>query len=203
VLGGQRPAGGFVPSGIGGYVSPAAAPEFDLAEARHLLAEAGFPAGEGFPVFELSTWTNVAVLEAIQSMWKQHLGIEVRLALREARVHLTNLAAGGYDLAFITAIPDVADAADLLENLRTGAPANYPGWSSPSYDAALEAAAAAATAPARLHALAAADRLLLAETPLAPLYFNTRNFLVSPRVQGWREDALWNRFYLDVRLAAP
>ncbi len=203
VLGGQRPAGGFVPSGLGGYVSPAASPDFDPAEARRLLAEAGFPGGEGLPVFELSTWTNVAVLETIQSMWKQHLGIDVRLALREARVHLANLATGGYDLAFITAIPDVADAADLLENLRTGAPANYPGWSLPAFDAALEAAATAETAPARLHALAEAERLLLAGTPLAPLYFSTRNFLVSPRVQGWREDALWNRFYLDVKLGAP
>ncbi len=203
VLGGQRPAATYIPSGIGGYVAPAAPTSHDPAAARRLLAEAGFPGGTGFPTLEFTTWTNIAALETIQAMWKQELGIEVRLALREARVHLANLSSGNYDIAFATAIPDVADAAEVLDAFRAGAPANYPQWRSPAFAAALETAAGAPTATARLNALGEAERLLLADAPVAPLYFSTRNYLVSPRVQGWREDTLWNRFYLDVRVAPP
>lgn len=202
VLGGQRPATSHVPPGLGGYVPPARESQHNPAEARRLLAEAGYSGGEGFPALELTTWTAVPVLETIQAMWKEELGINVRLGLREARVHLASLASGDYDVAFITSIPDVADAADVLENLRTGSTENYPQWSSPKYDATLNAAAQAPTAPGRLRLLKAAELLLLDEATVAPLYYNTRNFLVNPRVQGWREDALWNRFYLDVRLRA-
>jgi oligopeptide transport system substrate-binding protein len=203
VLGGQRSAATYVPSGIGGYIPPAAPFSHDPAAARRLLAAAGFPGGAGFPTLEFTTWTNVTALETIQAMWKQELGIDVRLALREARVHLTNLSAGNYDIAFATAIPDVADAAEVLDAFRAGSPANYPHWQSAAFEAALETAAAAPNATARLSALGEAERLLLADAPVAPLYFSTRNYLVSPRVQGWREDTLWNRFYLDVRIAAP
>ncbi len=201
VRGGQRPATSQVPPGLGGYTPPATGPISDPVAARRLLSDAGFPGGAGFPTLELTTWTNVPVLETIQAMWKEELGIDVRLGLREARVHLANLASGDYDVAFITEIPDVADAAEVLENLRTGALANYPRWSSPRYDATLDAAARAPTPAERLRLLAEAEALLLNEAAVAPLYFNTRNFLVYPRVKGWREDALWNRFYLDVRLS--
>jgi ABC-type transport system substrate-binding protein len=41
---------------------------------------------------------------------------------------------------------------------------------------------------------------LLEELPVVPLYFNSQDYLVAPRVTGWRQDALWNRFYEDVTL---
>ena len=203
VLGGQRVAHTFVPPGLGGHRPPPSEVRFDPDEARRLLADAGFPAGRGFPRLELATWTNPAVAEALQAMWKRELGIEIAIGQREARVHLAALASGDYDLGFMTAIPDVADPADLLGNLRTGAPANYPQWHDAAYDAALDHAAAATTASERLERLAAAETRLLAQRPVSPLYFNTRNFLVSPRVSDWHEDALWNRFYSGVRLRAP
>lgn len=56
---------------------------FDVEAAQHLLAEAGYPDGEGFPVFEL--WIRspepymVTLCEAIQARWKERLGINVEL----------------------------------------------------------------------------------------------------------------------------
>ena len=171
-------------------------------EARRLLAEAGFAEGKNFPALELSSWPiGPPVVEAVQQMWKQELGIEVRLVTREAKVHVTALRQGQYDIGFITAIPDVPDAANVLADFATGAAGNFPHWSDQTFDGLL---AKADQDPAeRTRRLQAAEARLLAESPVAPLYFNARNWLMSTRVQGWKSDALWTRFYLNVELSNP
>ncbi|MFZ9683684.1 MAG: peptide ABC transporter substrate-binding protein, partial [Cephaloticoccus sp.] len=95
--GGQVPAYQFVPPGLGGYV-PGPRLEEDAAEARRLLAEAGYPGGAGFPDLELAGWSETPVLEAVQAMWLRELGIRVRLGVRDAKVHLTALTTGDYDI---------------------------------------------------------------------------------------------------------
>jgi oligopeptide transport system substrate-binding protein len=143
------------------------------------------------------------VLEAVQQMWREELGIDVAIAIREARVHLAALTEGDYDVAFITAIPDVADSAQLLGDFTTASPENYPQWRDAAFDQAFESARAASDAAARETALLAAERRLLDAAAVAPVYFNTKIWLMSPRVQGWQEDGLWSRCYHQIRLAAP
>jgi oligopeptide transport system substrate-binding protein len=181
---GQQPALSFVPIGLGGY-QPATRLHEDVAEARRLLAEAGFPEGRGFPALELSTWpVSTAQLEAIQQMWRERLGISVTLLQREARTHIAALAAGDFDLSLYIAIPDYNSAADLLERFTTGNANNYPRWSDADYDRLVGAGR-----------LAEAETRLLDALPVIPLYFNTKNFLLRPTVRGWQEDALWTRYY--------
>jgi oligopeptide transport system substrate-binding protein len=189
---GQKPAYNFVPRGLGGF-QPAGRLAEDAAEARRLLAAAGFPDGKGFPKLELSTWSaNVPVLEAVQQMWREHLGIEVALVQREARTHLASLAAGSFDLGFAPAIPDYDSAADLLERFTTENANNYPHWSDAEYDQFV-----AKSGPD----LAKAETRLLEALPVIPLYFNTKNFLLRPAVRGWKEDPLWTRYYDHLSLA--
>ncbi|MBL9216614.1 MAG: peptide ABC transporter substrate-binding protein [Opitutaceae bacterium] len=198
--GGQHPAYSFLPPGLGGYQDADRITE-DAAEARRLLAEAGFPGGAGFPVLEVTSWwASSAVLEAIQQMWRRELGIEVTLAQREARAHLAAMAAGDYAIAFVTAIPDCNSVTDLLTDLTSGNPGNYPRWSNPDYDRLVTEGSRLNSASNRLAAYQAAERLLLADSPVIPLYFNTQNFLVQPRVKVWQTDRLWTRFYKDVTL---
>ncbi len=197
--GGLTAAYHFVPPGLGGH-APTSRLREDAGEARRLLAAAGFPGGQGFPRLELTGWTQTVVLEAVQAMWKKELGIEVRIAVREARVHLASLRQGTYDIGFMTAIPDVADPANLLAELRSDSAANLPQWRDPTFDALLAEAEAAPTATARQSRLAAAEARVTAECPVAPLYYNARNYLLSPAVQGWREDAIWTRYYKGVTL---
>lgn len=94
--GGQKPATGYVPEGLflsdgrefrevaGDYgIDPNKA---QVEEARKLLAEAGYPNGEGFPTLELvynTSENHKAIAEAIQEMWKQNLGINVTLTNQE------------------------------------------------------------------------------------------------------------------------
>jgi oligopeptide transport system substrate-binding protein len=186
---GQRPALSFVPPGLGRF-QPAGALGENLDEARRLLAAAGFPDGRGFPKLELSTWSvSTPQLEAIQQMWRDRLGIEVAIVQREARTHLAALAAGDFDIGFATAIPDYNSATDLLDHFTSGHPGNYPHWDNAAFD--------------RLVAgdrLPEAEKLLLDEMPVIPLYFNAKNFLLRPAVHGWQEDALWTRYYQNVSL---
>ena len=170
-------------------------------EARRLLAEAGFPGGRGFPRLELSSWAiTPTVLEAMQQMWRQELGIEIGLSQREGKVHLAALAAGNYDLGFMPAIADYNDAASLFEDLTAGAAGNYPHWASADYDALVLAAGRESDTARRSALYREAEVLLLRELPVIPLYFNSQNFLLSPRVRGWQADQLWNRFYNTIRL---
>ncbi|HEY0969105.1 MAG TPA: peptide ABC transporter substrate-binding protein [Opitutaceae bacterium] len=193
----QVPTSTYVSPSLGGYRGPTS-PTGSLDEARNLLAAAGFPGGAGFPRLVVSTWTSPQVIEAIQQMWRRELGVQVDLLQREARVHLAALRSGDYDIGFMTSIPDVADPAKTLEEFRTGQPGNYPRWSSPEFDTVLASAQTAPDAATRLERLAAAEQILLEAQPVAPLYFNVKNFLISPGVKGWQEDGLWTRFYRDV-----
>ncbi len=175
-------------------------PRLDPPLAARFLAEAGFPGGKNFPRFELTAWSpsQVAVLEALQAMWREHLGIDVTIAIREAKIHLSSLAAGTYDIAFVTTLIDVADATAVLSDFMTGAPGNYPHWSDADYDARLTLLTATRDPGARAALQAQADEHLLREAVVAPLYLNTRTWLMSPRVHGWSEDAYWTRNYNGV-----
>ncbi len=196
--GAQRPALSFIPPGLGGYTATAQLRP-DAAAARALLAEAGFPDGKGFPKLEVAAWNvNPAILEALQQMWRHELGIETAIVQREGKVHMAAVIAGDFAIALMPAIPDYDDAAALFDELTTGATGNFGRWSNARYDE-LAQRARRETDPSRRTALyRAAEEVLLAELPVVPLYFNAQDYLVVPRVSGWRQDALWNRFYEDV-----
>lgn len=205
--GGQTPAKNFCPVPIDTplLLEPSIwAPRLDPPLAARFLAEAGFPGGKNFPRCELTAWSpsQVPVLEALQAMWREHLGIEVTIAIREAKIHLSALAAGTYDIAFVTTLVDVADATAVLSEFTTGAPGNYPHWSDADYDARLARLTATRDPGARATLQAQADDHLLREAVVAPLYLNTRTWLMSPRVHGWSEDAFWTRHYHGVRMDA-
>ena len=133
-------------------------------------------------------------------MWRRELGLDVAIAIREARVHWNALRAGDYDIAYVSAIPDVADTAQMLGDFVTGAPDNYPHWSDAAYDQSIAAAMTLVDRQARADAFVVAEQHLLAAAPLTPIYFNTKIWLMSPRVRGWQEDGLWTRCYQNIYL---
>ena len=205
--GGQLPATTFAPPSLldrdGSPSRPPSTP--DVNTARDLLAAAGFAAGRGFPRLELTAWSQSQspVLEAIQAMWRTELGIEVSLVIHEAKIHHAALASGTYDIAFATTAPllDLADPLDLLANFTAIGANNYPRWKNADYEALLASATTTTDLVRQTTLLVSADSLLAAEAPVAPLYFNTRTWLMSPRVRDWREDPLWTRDYTAVHLA--
>ncbi|NIO08257.1 MAG: peptide ABC transporter substrate-binding protein, partial [Deltaproteobacteria bacterium] len=91
--GGEQPTKSWIPPGMLAY-SKEIGLAYDPGEARRLLAEAGYPNGEGFPEVALgynTDETHKTVAEAIQGMWKKNLGVLVRLENQEWKVYLSRL----------------------------------------------------------------------------------------------------------------
>jgi ABC-type oligopeptide transport system substrate-binding subunit len=141
---GGVPSAHFVPAGHTGYPTPDAAPRHDVAEARRLLAAAGFPEGKGFPrlVYLLNTDEgHLRIAREVCRQWKDALGIEAVPEAVEWQGFLERTQSGDYDVSRAGWIADVPDPANYLHMFRTGDPDNRTGWSDPRYDRLLEVAA--------------------------------------------------------------
>jgi len=179
-----------------------------IAAARSALAEAGFPDGKGFPSLEVTGWSpTTPILDAIQAMWQENLGIHVQILYREARVHIAAVRAGNYDIGIVALIPSVEDPSLALEEFTTGHPTNYSHWSDPEFDRLIAAAETDTDAEQRDNDLLAAETLLMNAAPVAPLYYNAKNWLMRTEIRGWQENPLWVRDYprlwLDRRSKKP
>ena len=172
--------------------------ERNLARARLLLKEAGFPEGKNFPTLELSSWTNTTLLEAIQATLKRDLNISVTINLQEARVHLAALQSGNYSIGLMTLIPDVADPLEILENFSSHSANNYPHFKDAEFDQLLEEARTINDRTIRQNLLRKAEHRLLSLAPIAPIYLNSQNWLMSEHVTGWYADPLWRRSYIGL-----
>jgi oligopeptide transport system substrate-binding protein len=184
--GGQIPAYAVSYPGTAGYV-PRARLTGDLAEAKRLLAEAGYPNGKGCPPIELlyNTQENHRQLaEAIQAMWLQNLGVEVRLVNQEWKVYLDLQHTHNFQMQRGGWVADYNDPHVFLEIWETGNGNNDTNWGSPEYDRLLQAALAAENDQQRYEIYQKMDAILVDELPVIPIYYYTRVHAISTRVKG-------------------
>jgi len=184
--GGQQPAHAFVPPGMKGYEPAEGIPE-DIEEARRLLAEAGYPGGRGLG--ELAILVNkgfdhVPLAEVIQQRWRTHLGIDVRIEKVEWKVFLDMVHRLDYQIARGGWYGDYVDPNTFLDMFVTGGGNNETGWSNTPYDGLIAAAARETDPSRRMDILRRAERLLLAEVPIMPIYYYTTALLVRPGMEG-------------------
>jgi oligopeptide transport system substrate-binding protein len=97
-------------------------------------------------------------------------------------------------------IADYADPSAFLEILRGDSGNNFTGWSSPDYDSLLFTAERTPDQAARNALYGKAERLMLAQAPVIPLYHYTHVFLIQPSVHGWYPTLLDHHPYKDVFL---
>lgn len=194
LLGGEQPAQHIVPPDIAGYNSRSQLTG-DVPEARRLLAEAGYPGGQGFPKVELLYNTlekHRVMAEAVQRMWKKNLDIDVSLTNEEWKVYLSDLQTRNYQLARFSWSADYADPHGFLDLWATDAGNNDTNWGNPEYDRLLRSSLGAKTVNERYEIYQRMEKILLDEMPLIPVYFYTQPRLISPRVKGYRVTPLDN-----------
>jgi oligopeptide transport system substrate-binding protein len=199
------PAGGFVPPTMGDYPS-VSSPAYDPAEARKLLAEAGYPGGEGFPKLEFTvtnTDTNRIFAEVVQEMWRAELGIQIEILNKEWRVLIADMDNGHFDVFLLAWIGDFLDPSTFLKIMRTGDGNNRTGYSNPQFDALLLEADQQFSLEERYAILAQAEKLLLEDMPILPVNWSRNMYLLHPMVQGWGDKALMDQPYKAVRFDLP
>ncbi len=199
---GQLPAYHFVPPDTGGYTSQARV-TYDIASAKKLLAEAGYPDGEGFPGFELLYNTNEShrkIAEVIQQMWQKNLNINVVLKNQEWKVYLDSTQQGDFQVARAGWIGDYVDPNTFLDLWITGGGNNRTRWSNSAYDNFIASAAATSDAAVRFNAFQKAETILLDELPIMPIYLYVSLSLIQPGVRGWHPTLLDHHPYKYVYL---
>jgi len=194
---GEAPAYGFVPpatSGFGGAQAEEAAwPMAQRIErARALLRESKTPVPARIELRYNTGELHARLALAVASMWKEALGIETTLRAEEFKVLLSEIERRDADLQVFRAswVADYDDAYSFLQLLRTGFGINLPGYSNPAYDAALDEANRLTNSTVRAQALQRAQRLMLDDQPVIPLYFYVNKHLVKPGVLGYRDQAM-------------
>jgi len=187
LTGGEQPSYSIVPPGNAGFVNRYQV-EGDLAEARRLLAEAGFPDGKGFPESEVLYNTlekHKAIGEAIQQMWRKNLGIEVALRNEEWKVYLDTQHSKHYQIQRSGWIADYADPHVFFDMWETTSGNNDTNWSNAEYDALLRSALNAKTTADRYEVYQKMEKILIDELPIMPIYFYTQPRLINPKVKGY------------------
>ncbi len=194
---GELPAWGWVPPGVFNY-SPqtfdyAARPHAERIEAaRQLLAEAGFTRDKPFK-FELRYNTGEVhgkVAVAVASMWKEALGVETTLAAVEFKSLFADIDRRAVDVFRLSWVGDYNDPYTFLQYLKGDFGINLPHYTSREYDALLDDAARQTDPARRRELLEQAERVMLADHPLIPLYFYVNKHLVKPELRGWYDNVM-------------
>ena len=200
--GGELPAFSFIPPGTAGY-TPRTQLREDIAEARRLLAEAGYPNGKGMPPIHIlynTLETHRTIAEALQQMWKKNLGIDVQLVNEEWKVYLDSVMTLNYQISRAGWIGDYVDPNSFMDMWLTGGGNNQTGWSNPEYDRLIAEAARTSDPQQRLEVFQKAEAILMDEMPEIPIYFYTHAHLLRPEVKGWYPNILNNHLYQGVYL---
>ena len=180
-------ANGYTSSAIPGYESPTKL-ETNIAKAKKLLGEAGYPGGEGLSDLTLLYNTDEnhkLVAEAIQAMWKNNLGVDVTLVNKEWATYQQDIDTLSYQIARAGWIGDYNDPMTFLEMFVSTNGNNDTGWVSPEYDTFISEAEVETDRAKRTKLLQDAETLLIEKGPIMPIYFYSTSYLASRFIEGF------------------
>ena len=153
-----------------------------------MLAEAGYANGDNFPTLEILFNTQEGhrkIALAIQQMWQENLGISIRLVNQEWRVYLAREMTGDFQISRAGWIGDYEDPNTFLDLLRLNRGNNKTGWENVEYDQLLELANSTNDQVLRYEYFNQAEKLLISEMPIIPIYTYVRQYQISSDVKGW------------------
>lgn len=200
---GDIPAGGFIPPGFKDnegrdFFETAGMFGFSMDDssvpaAQELLAEAGYPGGEGFPSFEILINNNVGhqtVAEMIQEQLKTNLGLTVTISTQEWAVYQDTRTAGNFDMSRGGWLTDYMDPMGMLSIFKSDNYYNDPGYNNPEFDALMEKANTATDPAEHFDALYKAQEIFMNDSPIIPIYHYVDVALARETLVGWDRSVL-------------
>ncbi|MGI5971627.1 MAG: peptide ABC transporter substrate-binding protein [Oscillospiraceae bacterium] len=174
----------------------------NLAKAKQLLAEAGYPNGEGFPAITYSindAGYHKVVAQYLQQAWKE-LGITVNVDIVEWATFTPMRRAGDYEASRNGWLFDYNDPSNMLELLYSTNGNNDGKYNNPAYDAAMDKAAAEADPETRSKYLHEAEDILMADAACIPVAYYNEFYLQSDKITGsWHSPyGYWYFQYADI-----
>jgi oligopeptide transport system substrate-binding protein len=199
---GQRPAYGFVPNGTWNYQLQSwdwadTSDAIRIGEAQQFYAKAGY--SKQVPLhLKLLFNSNPSIKQlaiAMAAMWKETLGIETELIDEEYRVFLDSRKdSSRWDVVRLAWVADYNDAGSFLDTFRTNSANDDSGYNNPQFNALIDEAERTADIQKRRGILESAERTMLADYPVIPIYFYSSKRLFKPYIRGETPNPL-NRLY--------
>lgn len=164
----------------------------DTAEARRLLAEAGYPDGRDFPVLVMPVspaWRSFTYLQDWTDQWYRELGVRTYMAYGNDAQRAELMKTGDYDVIFNGLIATVPDAGDMLGAFAMPGMYNSTRWEDAEI-VRLMGEADRKTGSERLALLEQVERRVMDAVPTIPMVFEYRRTLLASEVGGWYADPL-------------
>ncbi len=189
--GGEQASDHLVPEGAPNYTPPKGL-GYDPVKARQLLAEAGFPGGQGFPTFnyliDSGSGNNIhsQIAVELQHAWEQELGIHMEIRQMEKKIYVAAQNSLDYNVSRSSWVGDYNDPNTFLDLFRSDNGNNRTGWKNARYDDLMHQADFEPDVKKRAADLEEAETLLVAdEIPIIPLYIYVGfNYYNPTKIKG-------------------
>lgn len=166
--------------------------DHDVATAKELLEkgakELGYKSVSDLPTLKLSYNTDEGhqkIAQAIQEMWKKDLGVNVELDNSEWNVYIDKIHSGDYQIGRMGWLGDFNDPVNFLELYKDKDGGNNDtGWESKEYKQLLNDSAKETDKTKREEMLKKAEKIIIDDMPVAPIYFYTQLWVQDPKLKG-------------------
>ncbi|MDR1837305.1 MAG: peptide ABC transporter substrate-binding protein [Treponema sp.] len=201
--GGQIPSGALVPP-MTGY-DPTPGNLFNVTEARRLLADAGYPDGQGLPTFEIVYNSGVEghriISEYLQQSWRTNLGVQTRLANMEWASYLDYRDTPSMQLARAGWLADYMDPQNFLELLLSDTGNNDGKYSDAEYDRLILQAASMPDGADRMRLMRQAEDIAITrDQAMIPIYhYVSQNMIDLTKWDGWYPNPMDTHPYVGLK----